>query len=260
MEKIIDTHSHIHFPQYDLDRADVVARARAAGVAIIAIGTNLETSQSAFRIAEVYSDDICGTSVGLHPTHEEDFDADAFRKLAMHERVRAVGECGLDYYRITNQKSRIKQQEIFSAHIELSRIVQKPLIIHCRDAHDDCARILSASKAKLLPDRAGVMHFFGGSGSWERVSEYLDLGFYISFAGTLTFKNYTHAEDVKRIPLSRLLVETDAPYVAPEPHRGKRNEPSYIVETVKKLAELRSLSYDEVAEATTRNARSLFSL
>lgn len=259
--RIFDTHSHIHFEDYDTDRDAVVRRAREAGVAIIAVGTDIKESRRALAITEKYPDDVVGATAGYHPTYDaREFDIDALREIAKHPRVRAIGECGLDYYRIEDQEARSRQKEVFEAQIALAYELQKPLVIHCRDAHPDILRILKANSNKLKAGQAGVMHFFGGEGSWENVVEYIDMGFYISFAGVVTFKNYTHAEDIKRLPLDRIVVETDAPYVAPEPHRGKRNEPAYVIETVKKLAELRGVGVEEMTQALYANTKRLFGI
>ncbi len=255
MQKIIDTHSHIHFPEYDHDRDDVITRARAAGVKIIAVGTNLETSRLAVRICERYNGDIIGVSAGLHPTYEEDFLLDDFKILSQNPRVVAIGECGLDYYRVTDSKLHAHQKEIFEAHIELSRESKKPLIIHCRQAFPDLIKILSANSGKLKVGQAGIIHFF--SGNADEAQKLLDLGFYLGFGGVITFAR-DYDEVIKKSPIGRIVVETDAPFLAPEPYRGRRNEPSYIIETIKKLAVIKDVSLEEAVHATTQNAEALF--
>ena len=227
----------------------------------------------------------------LRERHHEDFDVSMYRSIARHPKVVAIGECGLDYAVFVRKRSereqkrasadlsakasasagasgegglpsadtehvKHQQQEVFLQHIELAHEVGRPLVIHCRQAFVDLIKLLD-SRFQILNSPAGVVHFF--SGSWDDAKQLLDLGFYLGFGGVITFAR-DYDEVVKKAPLDRLLVETDAPYVAPVPHRGKRNEPAYIIETVKKIAELRQISYDEVARATTVNAANLFGI
>lgn len=271
-QKIIDSHAHVQFPAYDQDREAVVEHALEADIGMVNIGTQFQTSADAVALAARYPGGVWAT-VGFHPGHvsrdtyhdswelrvkqQEVFDVEKFRKLASHPKVVAVGECGLDYYRIKNPESRImeRQQEVFQQQIKLATEAKKPLVIHCRNAFPDLIQILD-SCFKIHDSRpAGVVHFF--SGSWAEAEKLLNLGFYLGFGGVITFAR-DYDEVVKKAPLNRLLVETDAPYVAPVPYRGKRNEPAYIVEAVKKIAELRSMAVEEVAALTTENARRLF--
>ncbi|MEK7636159.1 MAG: TatD family hydrolase [Patescibacteria group bacterium] len=255
MLRIIDTHSHIHFPQYDHDRDDVITRARTAGVGMIVVGTNLETSRLAIQVCERYQGDIIGAAIGLHPTYEDDFISDDFKILSKNPCVIAIGECGLDYYRITDPKLHARQKNTFEAHIELSHKSKKPLIIHCRQAFSDLIEILNANSHKLKAGQAGIIHFF--SGNADEAQKLLDLGFYLGFGGVITFAR-DYDEVIKKSPLGRIVVETDAPFVAPELYRGKRNEPSYIIETVKKLATIKGVAFEEAVHATTQNAEVLF--
>jgi len=238
----------------------VIKHALDAGIWMVNVGTNVESSKKAVELARQYKEGVYA-SVGIHP-HDADagFDFDEMAKLAEDEKVVGIGETGLDCFRITNHESRIKEQqkELFVKHIELSQKVNKPLIIHCRDAHDDLIEILVSSFKFQVSSSPGVMHFFGGEGAWENLDKYLEMGFYISLAGVITFKNYKDAENIKKIPLDRILIETDAPYAAPEPHRGKRNEPSYIKFVAEKLAEIKGVSFEEAAEQTMQNVRALF--
>lgn len=265
---IFDSHTHIQFPEFDADRDAVIKRALDAGIWMVNAGTNFESSKKAVELAHQYKEGVYAT-VGIHP-HDADTDYDfaLIEELARDPKVVGIGETGLDYYRIKNQESRIwnneseikeRQKELFIKHIELAQKVGKPLIIHCREAHND---ILSIPNSKFqIPDSThGVMHFFGGIGAWENLDEYLKMGFYISLAGVITFKNYKDAENVKKIPLDRILIETDAPYVAPEPYRGKRNEPYYVKYVAEKLAEIRGVGFDEVAEQTALNTKKIFRL
>lgn len=271
LSSLIDSHAHVQFPAYDNDRAAVIARALEAGIGMVNIGTQYSTSADAVRLAEQYAHGMWAT-VGFHPGHldadshhdsqelrspeREEFDVAKLSELVWHPKVVAVGECGLDYYRIHNLESRIQERQIgaFTQQIELAREARKPLVVHCRSAFGDLIRILDF-RFQILNSPAGVIHFF--SGSWGDAQTLLDLGFYLGFGGVITFAR-DYDEVVVKAPLERMLVETDAPYVSPIPHRGKRNEPAYIVETVRKIAELRGISYDEVARATAANAGALF--
>ncbi len=247
---LIDTHAHVNFNDFKDDYKETTKRALNNEIWMINIGAGGDTSKRAIEIAEEYENGIYA-AVGLHPGGREEFDYDYFFKLAKNEKVVGIGECGLDYYHTKDIKLWEKQKEIFIKHIKLANETNKPLIIHCRDAHDDLLEILRL-KAKLPK---GVMHFF--TGTLEQAKKYIDLDFNVSFSGVITFTS-AYNEVVKNIPLEKILVETDCPFVAPVPYRGKRNEPAYVKYVAQKIAELRGLSFDEVAEQTTRNARKLF--
>lgn len=274
---LIDSHSHVQFSAYDQDREAVVERALSVGIGMINIGTQYSTSAGALGLAEKYPDGVWAT-VGFHPGHigpnahhdpselrearQVEFDYREFRELAEHPKVVAVGECGLDYYRGgrgqgIGDSMKERQRDVFAQHIELAKEIGKPLVIHCRNAFADLLNMLSPIRYPLTPRGSGVVHFF--SGSWDDARKLLDLGFYLGFGGVITFAR-DYDQMAVRAPLERMLVETDAPYVAPVPYRGQRNEPAFIVETVRKIAELRGISYDEVAEATVTNTRKLFGL
>ncbi|MDO8600335.1 MAG: TatD family hydrolase [bacterium] len=282
---LIDSHAHIQFPAYDEDREVVILRSREAGVhphtkdfgvgvKMIAVGTQVSTSEDAIRAAEQWPEDVVGATVGFHPNHlnaewhhdkhelkeaeQETFYISKFRNIAAHSRVVAIGECGLDYYRIKEQEASIKeaQEKVFIQQIVLAHEVKKPLIIHCRSAFSDLISVLQATSYQLQA-RAGVIHFF--SGTIDDARKLMDFGFYLGFGGVITFAK-EYEEVIRFAPLDRILLETDAPYVAPVPYRGKRNEPAYMVETAKKLAELKGVSPEEVAHQTTQNAVFLFSL
>ena len=263
---MFDTHSHVNFPDFNKDREKVVKRSLENGVGMIVVGTSAENSKTAVGIAERYEQGVYAT-VGFHPGSKEKFDYDYFLELAKKEKVVGIGECGLDYYR--NQESQIlnlksqnykqKQKEIFKKQIELALEVNKPLIIHCRDAHDDALDILKSyppagGQASKL---RGVLHFF--SGTWEQAQRYFELGFLISFTGVITFVN-NYNEAIKKSPLEKIMVETDAPFVAPVPYRGQRNEPFYVKEVAQKIADIKGISYQEVAKVTTENAIKLFNI
>src|SRR3989344_770023 len=284
---LFDSHCHVQFPEFDADRDAVIKRALGAGIWMVNVGTDVESSKKAVELARQYKEGVYAT-VGIHPVrdeisngaspHEADSESQLcvdrniveigfkeLEELAEDEKVIGIGETGLDYYRnqeIQNDNAKFKiikekQKELFIKHIELAKKVGKPLIIHCRDAHGDLLDIVSSFKFQVSSS-PGVMHFFGGEGAWENLDKYLAMGFYISLAGVITFKNYKDAENIKKIPLDRILMETDAPYVAPEPHRGKRNEPSYIKFVAEKLAEIKGVSFEEAAEQTMQNVRALF--
>ena len=282
---LIDTHTHINFPDFKDDYKEVIDRALKENVWLVNVGSDFMTSKRAVQIANEYNEGVYA-AIGLHPNDNENeiFDEENFLELAKNEKVVAIGETGLDYAifvreeseriqkqasaeaesegglnRIMNYESRIKekQKELFIKHIELSNKINKPLIIHCRDAHDDLIEFLTVN-FKLLTNPPGVMHFFGGNGAWENIGKYLKMGFYISFAGVVTFPKYSHNEDIKKLPLDRIIVETDAPYVTPVPMRGKRNEPSYVKYTAQKIAEIKEISFEELEKHTTKNARILF--
>ncbi len=272
---IIDSHSHIQFPAYDEDRDAVILCSREAGVKMIAVGTQRSTSEDAIRIAEQYPEDVLGVTIGFHPNHlnfewhhdaaemekaeQEIFDIERMRELARHPWVVAIGECGLDYFRIKDNKEEIKkrQKDVFEQLIGLAYEVKKPLVIHCRSAFADLIDILNSKSQILNSSRAGVAHFF--SGTKNDAKKLLDLGFYLGFGGVITF-THDYDEVVRYAPLDRILLETDAPYVAPVPYRGKRNEPAYVVEVAKKLVEQKKESLEKILEITEENTRTLFGI
>lgn len=266
MIKIIDTHCHLQFPQYDEDRKAVIERTREAGIGVINVGTDFTESRRAIELAEKYPEFMWAT-VGLHPLDARtDADEntrglartiDELRQLAKHQKVVAIGECGLDYYRAPRELWD-RQKEIFRKHIELALEVKKPLVLHLRNAYEDALGILKDYVLRTTNyELKGTSHFF--SGTVEQAKKFLELGLYISFAGPITFAK-EYEEVVRAVPLERILSETDAPFAAPLPYRGVRNEPAYVVEVIKKIAELKGLSFDQVARATTKNAERLFNL
>jgi TatD DNase family protein len=255
----------------------VINRAFNAGIGIVEVGNNRESSIKAVELAKKHPDKIRAT-VGCHPHHWEEFNYEFFKNLAENLEVAAIGECGLDYAvfareqseRLQKRASRqsaglsqkvesIKnfQKDIFIEHIKLAKEVSKPLMIHCREAFDDLMEILN-SKSPLvgeLNSLPGILHFF--TGTLENAKQFLEMGFYFTFNGLITF-NRDFDEIIKYIPLDRILLETDAPYVAPLPYRGRRNEPVYIVETAKKMAEIKGVSFEKISGQTTENAMKIF--
>ena len=219
---------------------------------MLCVSVNLEHYPEVLALAEQHPNIFA--SVGVHPNEQGGADpsAEQLIKLAQHERVVAIGETGLDYFRNTGDMT--WQHNRFRNHIEAAKAVDKPLIIHTRDAAEDTMRILEEEGAEQC---GGVMHCFVEN--WEIAKRALDLGFYISLSGIVTFKNAKDLQDVaKQLPLDRILVETDSPYLAPVPFRGKSNEPAYVLHVAKFLAELRGEDYEQIAEQTTQNFFDLF--
>jgi TatD DNase family protein len=259
---MIDSHCHPQFPQYDNDRAEVIRRTLATDVKMICVGTDLETSKQAVELAQKY-DGIWAT-VGLHPNDTENFQFSRlparqaifnFQKLIDEPKVVAIGEVGLDYYRAVNPPE--KQKEVFKQFIELAGLKSLPLVIHSRDAHEDLVSILKPHFANRKSPISGVIHSF--TGSWSEAQQFIDLGFYIGLNGIITFSE-EYGGMVSRIPLENLLIETDAPYLAPVPHRGKRNEPMYIKYVAEKIAEIKKIGVDKIINITTKNCQKLFKL
>jgi TatD DNase family protein len=254
---LIDTHCHLDEEAFDADRADVLSRAAAAGVArIVTIGTTAATSRRAVEIASMSPGVFA--AVGIQPNYVAQAaagDWETIEALAVSEHVVAIGETGLDRY--WDYAPLDIQVDYFQRHLALSRRLDLPFVVHCRDAETEVvAELRRAAEAGAL---RGVMHSF--SGKLETARACLKLGMYISFAGMLTFKKSQALRDVAgEIPLDRLLIETDAPYLAPQPMRGKRNEPAFVIETARCLADLRRISLDELANETTENACRLFAL
>jgi len=251
--RIIDTHCHPQFPQYDADRSDVIGRALKNGIGMVCVGTNLDMSVAAVELAAEYEG--LYASVGLHPNDELDapYDEREYEKLTAHPKVVAIGEVGLDYFRTPDPKERTTQQRRFVSQLAMARRCTLPVIIHCRDAHEDMSRILKEDGAGLK----GVIHSFNGSVAQART--YLDGGLYIGVNAIATFsKNYE--EMLKFLPINRVLLETDAPYLAPGPYRGKRNEPLYIEGVGNSIASIRGAKPEELFAVTTQNARSLLNI
>lgn len=272
----------MHFEAFRDDSREAVKRALKEGVWMIQVGTQKDTSGQAVALAESFPEGVYAT-VGLHPIHTdksfhdakelgvggkdfvsrgEIFDYDYYRTLAKHEKVVAIGECGLDYFRITNKELGItKQKEIFKKQIELALEVGKPLMLHCRpslgtqDAYDDMIEILNSYLLIHNSRLRGNVHFFAGS--WETAKKFLEMGFTLSFTGVITF-THDYDEVIKNAPLDMIMSETDSPYVAPVPYRGKRNESLYVQEVVKRIAEVRGEDFDRVRNILVSNAKKMF--
>lgn len=282
MPKYIDIHSHTNFKAFDEDRDTVVARALDADTFIINVGTQIDTSRKAVEMAHQYEGVYA--IIGLHPIHTgasfhdekelgeggveftsrgEVFDKDAYRELLKDPKVVGIGECGLDYYRC-DEESIEKQKKAFIEQIELANEFEKPLMLHIRNnpnndsqhkelnAYADALELLKQySKVK------GDVHFFAGN--WDDAKGYLDFGFTLSFTGVITFAR-SYDEVIRNTPLEMIMTETDAPYVAPIPYRGKRNEPVYVGEVVKKIAEIKGLPIEKVAEQIVLNAKRVWGI
>lgn len=249
---LIDTHAHLDSPKFDSDREEVIARAKAAGIdTIVNIGFNRETIPTTMALAEKYP--FIYAAVGWHPTDAIDMkleeDLAWIESLCAHPKVVAIGEIGLDYYWDTSPKD--FQHTVFREQIRLARKLNKPIVIHNRDAHEDIVKLLREERAAEV---GGIMHCF--SGSWEMAKLCLDMNFYISFGGPVTFKNARVPKEVmEKVPLDRLLIETDAPYLTPHPHRGQRNESAYVRLVAETAAEIKGLKLDDIAKITSENAR-----
>lgn len=256
---LVDSHCHLDFPDFAAERDAVVERARAAGVGTMqTICTRITKFEPVLAIAEAYADVWC--SVGVHPHNagepEETVDAAGLVQRAAHPKVIGLGETGLDYY--YDHAPRDAQKASFRAHIEAARETGLPLIVHTRNADDDTVAMLSEGAMLGEGGRTtGVIHCFSSDRAMAR--RCLDLGFLISLSGIVTFRNAEELREVARFaPLDRLLVETDAPYLAPVPMRGKRNEPAFVAHTAALVAKVRGIAEDELAAATTENFHRLF--
>lgn len=253
MTALIDTHCHLNHADYEDDLQAVVERAHTAGIAqMICVGWNVESSARAIELAETIEGMYA--VVGVHPHDAEDFDAEALVKLAGHEKVVGIGETGLDYFR--NHCPHDVQKEAFRRQIAISNDLCLPLVIHCRDAYADVFDIL---RAEGVPDVGAVMHCFAGDTAIAM--EALELGCTLGITGNITFKNAKELQAaVSTVPLERLIVETDCPYLTPHPFRGKRNEPAYLPRVAEGLAVVKGVDTEAIARITTENAEKIFGL
>ncbi len=249
-----DSHAHLNDDRFDDDRDELIASFNQNGICnVINIGADIKSSKESIELAEKY--DFIYAAVGIHPHDVEDMtdaDLDTLSDMSKHKKVVAIGEIGLDYY--YDNSPRELQRKWFRAQMELANKLNLPVIIHSRDAMGDTLEIL-----RDCPVKAGVLHCY--SGSVESAKEILKLGYYISFAGPVTFKNAKGLTEVAEfVPMDKLLIETDCPYLTPEPYRGKRNSSLYVPEVAKKIAELKGLPVEEVAKATKENTKRLFEI
>ncbi len=261
----VDSHAHLDGNQFDSDRDQVIARAREAGVrTLVAIGNGdgPPTLDAGIRLAEQHL--FMYATIGIHP-HEARLASDnayaEMERLARHPKVIAWGEIGLDYH--YDHSPRDTQKQVFARQMELAAAAKLPIVIHCRpsdgsdNAWEDCLGMLETQWAPK--GLGGILHCF--TGHWPQAKRALDMGFMISFAGNLTFPKAQQIRDAAlEVPLDRMLIETDSPYLAPVPHRGKRNEPAFVTETARRLGELRGISLEEIGEQTSRNFYNFFKL
>ncbi|MDL5143711.1 TatD family hydrolase [Bacillus atrophaeus] len=251
---LFDTHVHLNAEQYDTDLEEVIQRAREEKVDhVVVVGFDRPTITRAMELIKEY--DFMYAAIGWHPVDAIDMtDEDLLwiKELSAHEKVVAIGEMGLDYHWDKSPKD--VQKEVFRKQIALAKEVRLPIIIHNRDATEDVVTILKEEGAEAV---GGIMHCF--TGSVEVARQCMDMNFYLSFGGPVTFKNAKKPKEVvKEIPNDRLLIETDCPFLTPHPFRGKRNEPSYVKYVAEQIAELKGMTYEEVAAVTTENAKRLF--
>jgi TatD DNase family protein len=285
---LIDTHAHLNFNAFKDDADKIINQCLKSNIWVINVGSQYETSKRAVQIAEKYDKGVYAT-IGLHPIHAipssidvnevnpsfkscpEEFDAKKYKELAKSKKVVAVGEIGLDYSYAKTRKDKEAQKKAFVSQIHLAQELGLPIIIHCRDAWQDLISILKF-KIQTFPPRfsretgrffnskfkiRGVAHFF--SGTLKDSKKLLDMGFLMSFTGVITFtKDYDKV--IKEIPLKKIMIETDCPYVSPVPFRGKRNLPLYVKYIAKRIAGIKNISFEEVAEITTQNAKNLFKI
>ena len=287
MAMLIDTHAHLNFSAFKNNYMEVIDRTLKENVWIINVGSQSSTSQRAVEIADEYNQGVYA-AVGLHPTHlfemdvdeaevgvafksrREDWEHDFYADLAKNKKVVAVGEIGLDYNFIPKnvdfEIAKKKQQEVFRHGLDLADELNLPVIVHSRDTHIDIIPILKDYLAAGRLKRRGVLHCF--TGNWNDAQQYLELGFLMSFTGVITFVPKPKQKDLQEkileavlnIPMDKMMIETDAPYLAPEPYRGRQNEPLYVEYVAKKIAEIKNVPTEEIAKITTETARIFFQI
>ncbi len=253
---LIDTHVHLNADQYDEDLEEVMTRAKEAGIEkMVVVGFDRKTIERTMDLLEKY-DNVYGV-IGWHPVDAidcTDEDLEWIEKLSSHPKIVGIGETGLDYH--WDKSPHDVQKEVFKKQIALAKRVQLPIIIHNRNATEDCIGILKSEGAHEI---GGIMHAFSGDES--DADTIIDMNFYVSLGGPVTFKNAQDPKDIAvHVPIDKLLVETDAPYLTPHPYRGKRNEPAYVKLVAEKIAELRGMTYEDLAAQTTKNAETLFGI
>lgn len=254
---LFDTHAHYDDNRFDPDRDELLASLPAHDIGLILNpGCDVETSRKAISYAQKYA--FVYAAVGIHPENINESwnnDLSVIQELAQTEpKVRAIGEIGLDYYWEKDEHARARQQVVFARQMELARELNMPVIVHDRDAHGDCMEI-----TRRYPEVRGVYHCYAGS--VEMARELLRLGYYLSFTGVITFKNARRAiEVIREVPIDRLMIETDAPYMTPEPFRGRRNSSLYVYRMAETIAEIKGMSAEEVERITTENGKRLFAI
>ncbi len=258
MFEYIDTHAHLEMSDFDKDRGELIKKLQKENIGVVVIGVDKKTSLEAIALADKYENLFA--TIGYHPKDsKEDFEESQFEDLIKHPKVVAVGECGLEFFRLgsDSEKEKEKQINLFKQQIDFAVQYEKPLVVHCREAHHEVLKILEEKKISAGDKLRGVIHFF--SGDIDIAKRYLDLGFYFSFGGVITFAD-DYNEVIKFIPIERIISETDSPFVAPVPHRGQRNNPLFIKEIVKKIAEIKQGEIGNVKKILVRNAINLFSI
>lgn len=266
---LIDTHAHVNFNAYKNDGDEVIKRTLKENIWLINIGAQYSTSQRAVEYAGKYNEGVYA-AVGLHPSHIhkdnlkqdkgaqeesrelEEFDSEKYKKLLEHPKVVAMGEIGLEYNDDVSQEAKGKQKEVLIEQLELAKQVDKPVMFHCRKAYDDLIELLT-----IQTQLKGVIHCF--MGRWSQAEKLIDFGFYLSFNGLITYAR-DYDKVIEKLPLEKILLETDSPYLTPAPHRDKRNEPLYVKLVAEKIAEIKKIKFEEVAEQTTKNAQKLFGI
>lgn len=254
--ELIDTHAHLDFPRFDKDREEVIKRAIESGITtIVNIGSSMTSSRNSVELSRRY--DKIYSVVGIHPHNADSFNLNVskkLKKLSQNKKVVGIGEIGLDFH--YDNSPREKQKQAFRAQLRLAKSLDLPVVIHTRDADQETLEILKEENATEL---GGIMHCFASDKKMAK--EILDLGFYIAFGGLITFNNLEDLREVvKEVPINKIIVETDAPYLTPDPYRGKRNEPLYVKYIAEKIAEIKDLSLEEVAEITTKNAKKVYNI
>jgi len=278
---LIDTHAHINFKTYKDDGDEVIKRTLKENIWLINIGAQYSTSRRAVQYAEKYKEGVYA-AVGLHPSHIhqdnlkqdkgaqeesrelEEFDSAKYKELLGNPKTVAMGEIGLEYGEEISQAAKDKHKSVLIEQLELAQQVGKPVIFHCRKAYDDLIELLTAFKAGCAscpfacsPTLRGVIHCF--MGRWSQAEEFLEMGFYFGFNGLITYAR-DYDKVIEKLPLEKILLETDAPYLTPAPHRDKRNEPLYVKYVAEKIAQIKKIKFEKVVQQTTKNARQLFGI
>jgi TatD DNase family protein len=280
--RLIDTHAHLNFKAFNKDWDQVIQKSLQNNLEIINVGTNYQTSKKTIEIAEQYKTGIY-SAIGLHPIHlkngfikfktdpeegdfvinGEDFNKEKYRQLAQSKKVKAVGEIGLDYYYAPESEKelellKIKQKQVLLEQIELAQELDLPIIFHCRKAHQDLIKILKDFRPEAASSfgKRGVIHCF--TGKWREAQKYLEMGFFLGFNGIIFKLNLDKV--IQKTPLERILIETDAPYLTPPEAGVERNEPLFVKYVAEKIAKIKGVDYNEIAEITTQNARNLFQI
>ena len=246
MPKYFDIHSHLNFPDYEKDWGEVIARLRETETHTIVVGTDYESSRKAVELSGKYPEIYA--CIGVHPVENATrvFNEREFKELVKHPKVVAIGECGLDFFHSDKTQDFERQKKLFIEQIEFALAYDKPIMIHARNAYAEILDII-----ENYPNLRGNVHFFAGS--VEEAKKFVEKGFTLSFTGVITFTS-SYDDVIKSLPISSIMAETDAPYVSPVPYRGKRNEPSYVQEVVKKMALLRGINFEEMRKALVNNA------